>query len=81
MKGRYVQLTNSAGFQEGDSVWQYRHIQKRGKSPKLQVCWEGPNIIITWINIIYCIQWHHRAKMMVIQLDGLAPYLGVSQDE
>jgi hypothetical protein len=35
-KARFKQLANSAGFQEGDRVWQYRPIRKRGKSPKLQ---------------------------------------------
>jgi hypothetical protein len=35
------------------------------------------NDIITRINIIYWIQWHLRAKVMVTHLDGLVPYLGL----
>jgi hypothetical protein len=82
MNVRYDQLANSAGFQEGDRVWLYRPTRKRGKSPKLQACWEGPYIIITHINdIIYRIQQRPRAKMMVVHLDRLVPYLGASQDE
>jgi hypothetical protein len=36
MKARYKQLANSAGFQEGDTVWLYCPTQKKGRSPKLQ---------------------------------------------
>jgi hypothetical protein len=34
----------------------------------------GETYITTWINVIYQIQWHPRAKKMVIHLDGLAPF-------
>ena len=78
MKARYDQLANSAGYQEGDKVWLYRPTRKRGKSPKLQTCWEGPYNIITRINdVIYRIQRHPRAKMMVVHLNRMAPYLGL----
>jgi hypothetical protein len=40
----------------------------------------GP-YIITQINVIYQIQRHLRAKMMVIHLDRLAPYVGAIRDE
>jgi hypothetical protein len=50
--------------------------------PKLQTCWEGPYLIITWIsNVIYRIQQHPTAKMMIIHLERLAPYLGATQGE
>jgi hypothetical protein len=82
MKARYDQLANLARFQQGDGVWLYCPIRKRGKSPKLQTCWEGPYTIITGIsNIVYWIWRHPRAKMMVIHLDRLAPYLGATWDE
>jgi len=82
MKARYDQLANSAGFQEGDRVWLYRPIRKRGKSPKLQTCWEGPYTIITRINdVVYRVQRHPRTKMMVVHLDRLAPYLGATRGE
>ena len=82
MKERYDQLANSVGFQEGDTVWLYRPIRKRGKPPKLQTCWEGPYTIITRINdVVYRVQRHPRAKMMVVHLDRLAPYLGATRGE
>jgi hypothetical protein len=63
-------------------VWLYRPIQKRGKSPKLQTCWESPYTSITLINnIVYWVQRHSWAKMMAVHLDRLAPYLGTTQDE
>ena len=81
MKARYEQLANSTGFQEGDRMWLYSLAQKIGKCPKLQKCWECPYIIINQINnIIYRIKWHSRAKMTVIHLDRLAPYMEATQD-
>ena len=82
MQAHYDQLANSSGFQEGGTVWLYHPIWKRGKAPKPQTCWEGPYIIITRINdVIYQIQRHPRAKMMVIHLYRLASYLEATQDE
>ena len=81
MKARYKQLVNSAGFQEGNRVWLYSPAQKTGKSPKLQKFWECPYITINRINIIiYRIKQHSRAKMIVIHLDRLAPYMEATQD-
>ena len=74
MKARYDQLANSAAFQLGNRVWLYRPTRRRGKSPSLQTCWEGPYLTITLIKVvIYRIQRHSRAKMMVVHLDRLAP--------
>ena len=82
MKARYDQLDNSASFQKCERVWLYRPTRKRGKSPKLQTCWKGPYKIFTRINdVVYRIQRHPRAKMMVVNLDRLALYLGATQDE
>ena len=73
MKARYAQLANSAGFQEGDRMWLYCPI-RRGKSPKLKTC--------TRINdVVYRVQRHPRAKMLVVLLDRLEPYLGATRDE
>jgi len=45
------------------------------------MCWEGPYLIITQIDVIYQIQRHPWAKMMVVHLDRLAPYLEATRDE
>jgi hypothetical protein len=39
MKTLYDQLAKLAGYQEGDRVWLYLPTRKRGKSPKLLICW------------------------------------------
>jgi hypothetical protein len=62
IKDHYDQLANVAGFQEGNTVWLYRPTRKTGKPPKMQMCWEGPYLIITQIDVTYWIQWHPRAK-------------------
>ncbi|KDR23993.1 hypothetical protein L798_07932, partial [Zootermopsis nevadensis] len=82
MKARYDRLANSAGFQEGDRVWLYHPTRTKGKSPKLQTSWEGPYRVVTRINdVVYRIQRHTRARMMVVHLDRLAPYSGAARDE
>jgi hypothetical protein len=56
--------------------------EARGKSPKLQQSWEGPCKLMNRINcVVNRIQRHSRAKMMVVHLERLAPYIGVSQNE
>jgi hypothetical protein len=41
-EARQNRLTNSAGFNEGDKVWLYRHTRNRGKST------EEPPVSTTW---------------------------------
>jgi hypothetical protein len=41
----------------------------RGRSPKLQLAWEGPYKVITRINdVVYRVQRHPRSRMMVVHL-------------
>jgi len=80
MKARYDQLANSAGYQEGESVAVTSYPEER-RSLKLQSYWEGTYNINRINDVIYGIQRHPRAKMMVVHLDTLAPYLGAIRDE
>jgi hypothetical protein len=81
MKSCYDRLTNSAVLQEGERVWLYRPTRMRGKSPKLQSCWEGPYVITRINDMVYRIQRYPRTKIMVIHLDRMEPYLGATPDE
>jgi hypothetical protein len=82
MKTWYDKLANSAGYNEGDTVWLYRPNRMKGKLPKLQPSWEGPYQLRTRINdVVYRIQKTPRSKMMVVHVDWLAPYQGVAWDE
>jgi hypothetical protein len=80
-KARYDRLADSAGFHESDQVCFYRSIRTRVKSPKLQLSWEGPYIITPINDVVYRIQQHRKAKMTVVHLDRLAPYLGAARNE
>jgi hypothetical protein len=82
MKARYDRLANSAGFQEGERVWLYRPTRKKGTSLNMQSRWEGPYNVFTRINdVVYRIQRHHRANIMVVHLNRLAQCLGATRDE
>jgi hypothetical protein len=82
MKARYDSLATSTGFQEGDRIWLHRPTREREKSTKLQSRWEDPYNIVTHINdVVYGVQRHPRAKMLLVHLDRLAPYLGSTQNE
>jgi hypothetical protein len=81
IKASYDRLADSAGFQEGDQLWLYRPTRTRGKSPSHQPSWEGSYKMISRINdVVYRIQRHPRAKMMVVHLGRLVPYLGAPRD-
>jgi hypothetical protein len=72
----------SAGFQKGDWAWLYLPTRMRGKSPKLQPAWEGPYSVATSISdVVYRIQLRLRAKMSMVHLDRLAPYLGATRND
>jgi hypothetical protein len=62
-------------------VWLYHSTRKKEKLRNLQTCSEGPYISITRINIMCCIQQNPRVKMMVVNRNRLAPYLGDTRDE
>jgi hypothetical protein len=82
MKAPCYRLANYAGFEEGDKVWLYRPTRTRGKLPKLQPSWEGRYKVITQINdVVYRIQRHPRAKIILEHLKRLAPYLRATRDE
>lgn len=77
MKARYDYAANCEGFEEGELVMLYNPKRRKGLSPKLQTCWEGPYKVVKRINdVVYRIQWNQstRAKMKVVHLERLAKY-------
>jgi hypothetical protein len=43
---------------------------------------EGPYKVVTWIDdVVYWMQQHPRAKIMVVHLNRLEPYLWAAWDE
>jgi hypothetical protein len=82
MKTWYNKLANCVGYQEGKGVCLYRLNCTMGKPPKQKSSWDGPYIVITWINdVIYRIQRNSTSRMMVVHLDRLAPYRRATLDE
>jgi hypothetical protein len=70
MKTSCYRLVNSSGVREGDKALLHRSTRTRVSSPKLQQSWERTYEynVNTSINDRVCmIQWHPRAKMMVLQ--------------
>jgi hypothetical protein len=60
----------------------YHLTWTRGKSPKLQLFWEGPLFVITQMNnLVFQTEQHPRATVMMVHLDRMTPYLGATQDE
>jgi hypothetical protein len=82
MKTCYNRLANCAGYHEGAKVWFYCLTCMKGKLPKLQTSWEGPDKVATQIIDVVCrIQENPRSRMMVVHLDRLAPYQGTARDD
>jgi hypothetical protein len=82
MKTHYEKLANCAGYHEGSRVWLYHPTRTKGKSLKLQSSWEGLYEVVTRIDdVLYRIQRNTRSRLMVVQLDQLAPYQGTARVE
>lgn len=81
-KVRYDRMANSAGFQEGECVWFHHSTRSKRKTPKHQPSWDCPSKVKIRISDVVCRnQRRTRAKMMVVDLDRLAPHLGTSRDK
>jgi hypothetical protein len=60
-------------YEEGELVWLYSPQRRKGKSPKLQRCWDGPFRIIRKINdILY--QIRTKKKLKVVHYNNLKGY-------
>ena len=76
-KKNYDRKANSHGLQTGQFVWLHDPKKKKGVSPKLQLRWKGPYLIVTQLSdVVFRIQSSPRAKPMVVHSDRLKPYEG-----
>ena len=76
-KKNYDRKANSHGLQTGRFVWLHDPKKKKGVSPKLQLRWKGPYLIVTQLSdVVFRIQSSPRAKPMVVHSDRLKPYEG-----
>ena len=65
-------------FGSGHFVWLHNPQRKKGISPKLRWPWEGPYVVVEWLNdVVYRIQRGPQKKPKVVHRDRLWKYSGV----
>lgn len=75
MKKRYDQKSTLTPFKEGDTVWYYSIIRKKGKTTKLTTPWHGPYIVTYKLNdYVVRIQDAMTEKFFIVHVDKLAAY-------
>ena len=81
-KTAYNRKSNDHKLQVGDFVWLHDPAKKKGVSPKLQLRWKGPFLIVSKLSdVTMRIQMSPRAKPMVVHVDRLKPCHGVQQEK
>ena len=79
MKTRYDTRATEHEFQEGDKVWFWNPVRRKGLSPKLQSSWEGPYTVLKRLNdVVVRIRKSSNTRPRVVHYDRLAPYYGNS---
>jgi transposase InsO family protein len=72
-KHYYDDKAKNRSFKVGDSVWLYNPRRAKGRSPKLDKCWEGPyGVVATYSPVLVEIRKGLRAKSKIVHVDKLA---------
>ena len=59
-------------FKVGQAVWLYNPRRRKGRSPKLDIPWEGPFAVVKVFNQVLClIQKSRRSKPKIVHVDKL----------
>jgi len=79
---RYYDLdVKSRQIVPGSWVWFYSPRRYVGRSPKRQINYSGPFLVIRQLSpVLYAIQKSRRAKECIVHGDKLKPYLGKTPD-
>ena len=76
-KIRYDRFAAKHGFDVGSFVWLKDERRRKGYSPKLQLSYEGPYLIISKLtDVVYRIQRSPRAKPKIVHYEKLKAYQG-----
>ena len=76
-KRNYDRKAKEKGLREGQFVWLHNSAKKKHMSPKLQLRWEGPWLIVKKLSdVTVRIQLRRGAKPKVVHVDRLKPYEG-----
>ena len=79
MKTRYDIKATNHEFQEGEKVWLWNPVRRKGLSPKLQSNWDGPYTVLKRLNdVVVRIRKSPSSKPKVVHYDRLAPYYGTN---
>ena len=72
-KSYYDKRSRHQEFKVGDSVWLYNPIRKKGRTPKLDMMWQGPYGIVNLIGEVLAeIRSGKRNKSRIVHVDKLA---------
>ena len=78
----YNRQTRDSGLKVDQFVWLFDPSKKRGVSPKLQLRWKGPYLIVSQLSdVTFRIQASPRSKPVVVHCDRLKPYRGEELDK
>ena len=73
-KKNYDRRASHPGIKENDFVWLFNPAKKRGVSPKLQLKWEGPYLVLKKLSdVVFRIQRSKGARPRVVHADRLKP--------
>ena len=76
-KKNYDRRAADPRLQAGEFVWLYNPAKKKGVTPKLQLKWEGPFLVLKKLSdVVYRIQRSRGSKPLVVHVDRLKPYQG-----
>ena len=76
-KRQYDKKGVAREFKVGQGVWLYNPRRRVGRTPKLDVPWEGPFAVVSIIGNVLCqIQSSRRTKARIVHVDKLVPVRG-----
>ena len=76
-KRNYDRRVHGEGLKEGQFAYLFNKAKKKGSSPKLELRWVGPYLVVKRLSdVTYRIQLKPRSKAFVVHADRLKPYTG-----
>ena len=76
-KWQYDRRSNRRTFSKGQGVWLCNPKRKKGRTPKIDVPWEGHYAVEAILGgILGVIQMSRRCKAQVVHVDKLVPVRG-----
>mgnify|MGYP000034807019 CR=1 FL=1 len=78
-KRNYDRRVQGEGLIPGQFAWLYDKSKRKGRSPKLELRWMGPYLVVKRLSdVVYRIQLKPGSKAFVVHGDRLKPYTGES---